>query len=474
MALIRLHLEKKMKIGLINPNRNLKDAAIHIGLGYLASYARQNHMDLEFKLLDTRIARTKDFEEFFSQSYKLFAFTASGQVFDEAVEMAEKLKQSYPESLICIGGSYTSTEKERCLAGYPFDFAIYGEGEETFSELIDYIKGERKIESIRGLIYKNESGQIHVNAPRSLISNIDQISFPAYDLFQMKRYPQHRLTTSRGCPYNCVFCNSASIWTNRWRKRSPENIISEIKFLLKHYGRKTIVFNDDSFNIGPKRVIDFCNLLIEKKLNIIWSTSIRLDIVTQEIANLMKRSGCYNVSVGIESANDKVLTQMNKYTTNKKIYMGIQILRKAGIDVMGQFMIGNPGDTLDSVKESIEFAKTSNLTGVEFYTALPYRDSLLWDYIEEHGKLLTDAEPYTYHNISPRIIFETPEFNYKDRLKAIELAAKSGFYHALTHDARNVYVDGGRIMALSFQKLLKGKSGNKIYLGLRKVYGKIK
>lgn len=474
MALIRLHLTKKMKIGLINPNRDLKDAAIHLGLGYLASYARQHHLDLEFNLLDTRIAKTKDFEEFFSQSYKLFAFTASSQVFEEAVEMAEKLKQSYPESLICIGGSHASTEKERCLANQPFDFAIYGEGEQTFSELIDYVKGERTLESIKGLIYKDKTGQIHVNTSRPLISNIDQIPFPAYDLFQMKRYPQHRLTTSRGCPFNCVFCNSSSLWTNRWRKRSPENILAEIKFLIKHYGKRTIVFNDDSFNIDAKRVIEFCNLLIAKKLNLIWSTSIRVDLVTQEIADLMYKSGCYNVSIGIESANNEVLKSMNKNTTKEKIYSGIQFLRKAKIDVMGQFMIGNPGDTLESVEESIEFAKTSNLTGVEFYTALPYRDSLLWEYVAEHGKLLTDVEPHNYHNISPRIIFETPEFTHEDRLKAIGLATKNGFYHALTHDARNVYVDGGRVMALSLQKILKGKVGNKLYLGLRKAYRKMK
>ncbi len=474
MALVRLHLSKKMKIGLINPNRNLKDAAIHLGLGYLASYARQQHLDLEFNLLDTRIARNKDFEEFFSQSYKLFAFTASSQVFDEAVEMAEKLKQSYPESLICIGGSHASTEKERCLADYPFDFAIYGEGEQTFSELIDHVKGERILDSIKGLVYKDKSGQIHVNLPRALITNVDQIPFPAYDLFQMKRYPHHRLATSRGCPYNCVFCNSSSLWTNKWRKRSPENILAEIKFLIKHYGKRTIVLNDDSFNIDAKRVIEFCNLLIEKKLNLIWTTSIRVDLVTQEVADLMRKSGCYNLSVGIESANDEVLKQMNKNTTKEKIYAGIQILRKAGIDVTGQFMIGNPGDTLETVAESIEFAKTSNLTGVEFYTALPYRGSLLWEFVEEHGNLLTDAEPYTYHNISPRIIFETPEFSYDDRLKAIGMATKNGFYHALTQDNRNLIVDGGRVMALSFQQVLKGKVGNKLYLGLRKAYRKMK
>ena len=463
-----------MKIGLINPNQNLKDAAIHLGLGYLASYARLHHLDLEFKLLDTRIAKRKDFESFFTQSYDLFAFTASSQVFDEALEMAEKLKQSYPDTPICIGGSHASTEKERCLSNHPFDFAIYGEGEQTFSELISHFKGQKTLESISGLIYIDEENQIRINSPRGLISNIDEIPLPAYDLFEMKRYPQHRMTTSRGCPFNCVFCNSYSLWTNKWRKRSAVHLLAEIKFLIKNYGKKTLIFNDDSFNIDAKRVIEFCHLLIDSKLDILWSTSIRVDLVTQEMADLMRKSGCYNVSIGIESANNEVLEQMNKNTTKEKIFDGIQILRKSGIDVMGQFMIGNPGDTLESVTESIEFAKTSNLTGVEFYTALPYRDSLLWEFVEEQGKFLTDDEPYTYHNLSPRIIFDTDEFSYEDRLKAIQLAYKEGFYHALSHDDKNWLVDGGRATAQVIQKQFKGKLGNKIYLGLRNTYRKLK
>ncbi|MCP4551276.1 MAG: radical SAM protein [Bacteroidetes bacterium] len=363
-------------------------------------------------------------------------------------------------------------KSDACL--YPFDFAVYGEGEQTFSELIAYIKGEKKLTTINGLIYKDELGNVRMNTARPLIPQINEIPFPAYDLFEMNRYPQHRMTTSRGCPFECVFCNSSSLWTNKWRKRSPENIIAEIKFLLQNYGQKTLVFNDDSFNIDAKRVFRFCNLLIEEKLGILWSTSIRVDLVTQEVANIMYRSGCYNVSIGIESANNEVLKLMKKHTTKEKTYDGIQILRKAGIDVMGQFMIGNPGDTLKSIKESIEFANNSNLTGVEFYTALPYRDSLLWDFVEKHGKLLTEAESYTYHNINPRIIYETSEFTYKDQLEAIDIATKNGYYYALTHDEKKWLVDSGRVIAQIFQKILKGKWGNQIYLGLRKAYHKWK
>jgi len=463
-----------MDIGLINPNKILKHAAVHLGIGYIASYARANHKDLNIKFLDTRIAKETEINTFLNTKFDLVGITSSSQVFLEAVEIGNKIKNIFPNTPICIGGSHTSTTKEECLDGFPFDYAIYGEGEISFSELIGHLKNKVDISTINGLIYKNASGEIIKNPPREIIKDIDSIPFPAYDLFNMSKYPQHRITTSRGCPFNCVFCNSHSLWTNKWRKRSTENLIEEIKILISKYKRKSFVFNDDSFNIDAKRVINFCDELINQNLNIIWSTSARVDLITPEMAMKMKQSGCYDISIGIESANNEVLKKMNKNTTKEKISNGIKILRNAGIDVMGQFMIGNPGDTLDTIKESIEFAKMSELTGVEFYTALPYKDTLLLKYVKEHGKLLVDVESYKYHTIVPRIIYETPDFSYDDRLKAIELAKENGYYDALSKDKKVWMLDIGRNVAKNMQRMLAGKLGNKIYLWLRNFYRKIK
>ncbi|MCD4769187.1 MAG: B12-binding domain-containing radical SAM protein [Bacteroidales bacterium] len=459
-----------MDIGLINPNRGLKYAAVHIGIGYIASYARANHKDLSIKVLDTRVSEEKKTDAFLNTQYDLIGITSSSQVFLEAVEIANRIKKIFPDTPICIGGSHPSTVREESLQDFPFDYAIFGEGEISFSELIGYLKNRVDISTINGLIYKSASGSIIMNPPREIIKDIDNIPFPAYDLFNMSGYPQHRITTSRGCPFNCVFCNSHSLWTNKWRKRSTENLIEEIKILISRHKRKSFVFNDDSFNIDARRVVNFCNELIKQKVNIIWSTSVRVDLITPEMATKMKQSGCYNVSIGVESANNEVLKRMNKKTTKEKISDGINILRNAGIDVMGQFMIGNPGDNLETVKESVEFAKMSNLTGVEFYTALPYKDTLLWEYIKEHGRLLVDVESYEYHTIVPRIIYDTPEFTYNDRLRAIELAVENGFYNALGKDEKIWMLDVGKNIAKNLQRILTGDFGNKIYLWLRDLY----
>lgn len=137
---------------------------------------------------------------------------------------------------------------------------------------------------------------------------------------------------------------------------------------------------------------------------------------------------------------------------------------------MGQFMIGNPGDTLRTVKESIQFAKQSDLNGVEFYTTLPYKDTEVWEFVNKSGKWLTDKPGYEYHQVEPRIIYETPEFTYSERLEAIDLARKNGYYHALSSDHRFALLDIGKSAAKFFQKMFGGRIGNRIYLFLRDFY----
>ena len=463
-----------MKIGLINPNKVIKYPGIHIGLGYLASYAMKQDNTLHFQLLDTRIDSAKEQENFLNTKFDLLGITATSQVFDEALEISTKYNSNFPDVPICIGGAHVSTVKSDVLKHKPFDFAISGEGEETFYELIKYVKGKFDVNLITGLFYRNQLSEIVANPARAVIQNIDEIPFPAFELFKMNKYPQHRLTTSRGCPFNCVFCNSRSIWTNKWRKRSAQNIIDEITFLINKYGNKPFVFNDDSFNIDLKRVHEFCDKLIATKLNPIWSTSIRVDRIDEEIAKKMKASGCYCVSIGIESANNDVLKLMSKHITKEKIYDGIQLLRKTGIDVTGQFMIGNPGDTLQTIKESIDFANNSNLSGVEFYTALPYPDSDLYTFVMEHGKMLTDVDCSQYHKINPRVVYETPEFPYDDKIKAINLAIEAGYYHALLTDKKNWLFDFTKDFTKLVLKITGPKLGNNIYLFLRKIYNSFK
>ncbi len=459
-----------MKIGLINPNKEIKESAVHLGLAYIASYTLKYNENVEFKILDTRVNNSKEITNFLNTKFSLIGITASSQVFSEAVDLADIIKNNFPLTSICIGGPHASIIKKEILKNYPFDFAVIGEGEKTFLELIRYLNNEISLYEIKGLIFKNRNGEIVENDTRELIKNLDEIPFPKYELFPMNKYPNHRIITSRGCPFNCVFCNSKTIWTNKWRKRTAENIINEIIFLISKFKRKTFSFNDDCFNIDLKRINKFCDSIMEKKLNIIWGASIRIDYIKKEIAAKMKKSGCYNVNIGIESGNNEVLKNINKNLSKEQISEGVKIIRNEGIDVMGQFMIGNPGDNIYTIKESIDFAKNIGLTGAEFYLALPYPQTKLWDFVNEQGNFLTDKDFTRYFEVEPRIIFETPEFSFSDRLKAIEMAKTAGFYNVQNKDKKSWILSLGKAIAQKIQSIASPSLGNKIYVYLRKIY----
>lgn len=456
-----------MNIGLIFPNKDRRYKTVHLGLAYLASYALTQHTDVNFQVLDTRVATKKETKKFFSSTFDLIGITVFSPVYYEVIEIFNKIKHNNKNIPICLGGPYVTTIKEEIFIKTPVDFAVVGEGEITFSELISYIKGQKELKDIKGLIYKDHEERIITNPSREHIKDLNEIKFPAYDIFPMEKYPLHRMVTSRGCPYACVWCNSSSIWNKTYRQRDVENVVSEIEFLIKNYEKKIFVFGDNSFNINLNWVERFCDLLLEKNIQILWSASIRADIMTQNLANKMKEAGCYNVAVGIESANNEILSKINKATSIEKITAGIKIMKNAGIEVLSQYVIGSPFETLETVKESIEFAKNSESDYSNFYTVLPFKGTSQWDYVQKNGIFL-EKEIHDFHTVNPRIVFETPEFPYKDRLEAIRLVKKEGFYS--NKDKKSWFFDFAKETSRKIQHLLPPSLGERIYMILKSVY----
>ncbi|MCD4732327.1 MAG: B12-binding domain-containing radical SAM protein [Bacteroidales bacterium] len=456
-----------MKIGLIFPNKDRRYKTVHLGLGYLAAFARKNHSDLEFQVLDTRVASSKETDQFFNTSFDLIGITVFSPVYFEVIQVFNRIKKIDAKIPVCLGGPYVTTIKDEIFEKTPAEFAVYGEGEITFSELLFHLKGQRDIKDIDGLMYQSDSGEINTNPARKQIQDIDNLSLPAYDLFPMDRYPLHRMVTSRGCPYSCAFCNSSSIWSGSWRKRSPINIIEEIEYLIENYGKKIFVFGDNSLNIDMARIDELCDLLIDKKTKILWSASIRADKITQPLANKMKQAGCYNVAIGIESANNEILSKIDKQITIEDITEGIKIFKQAGIEVLGQFVIGSPHDTLETVQESFDYAKSSECDFVNFYSVLPFKGTPQWEYVSENGRFFTEVI-HDFHSINPRIVFETPEFSYDDRLKAINIAKKEGFYS--NSDKKNWWFDVAKESSRKMQNMLPDEVGEKLYMLMKSIY----
>lgn len=456
-----------MRIGLIFPNKDRRYKTIHLGLAYLAAYAREQHHDLEFHVLDTRVATPAETRRFFGTAFDLIGITVYSPVYYEVISIFNRIKKADSSVRICLGGPYVTTIKEEIFKETPADFAVIGEGEVTFSELIECIKGKRVPEEISGLMYMDVDGKVRTNPVREKIQDLNKLPVPAYDLFPMHRYPLHRLVTSRGCPYACAWCNSSSIWDRSIRMMNAEKMILEVEYLIKNYGKKIFVFGDNSFNIDLQRVEAFCELLLRKKLEILWSVSLRADNMNQELAYKMRRAGCYNVAIGVESANNKILEKIGKGTKIENISAGIKMLKKAGIEIMSQYVIGNPGETLETIKESIEYARASGCDYTNFYTVLPFKGTAQWEYVKEHGTFFCN-EIHNFHTVNPRIVFETPEFPYADRLEAIKLVTKEGYYS--NQDKKNWMFDAAKDISKGIQGLLPKTIGDRIYMILKSIY----
>jgi magnesium-protoporphyrin IX monomethyl ester (oxidative) cyclase len=308
-----------MKIGLVDfgSKRIIMDQNIpHLGLAYVAAvlelHGHQIHM------LDSNQAGRKVTEEFISNTYDVIGLSATSFTYNQTNEFAAKMRSHNKEAIIVIGGPHVAIGMETVLDSPSFDYAVCGEGEYTMLDLVTILEKSRQpkcddLYAIKGLIFRDK-GKPVATPRRQRINSLDELPFPAFHLLQMEHYGFYPLLTSRGCPFGCSFCSIKAIWGTLWTHRSVDNIIQEIEYARGklHWEKKPFNLIDDSFNVVPKRVMEFCERLIESGLNILWfSSGFRADRVPYELACKMKESGCIGVSVGIESSNDETLKRRN-------------------------------------------------------------------------------------------------------------------------------------------------------------------
>ena len=414
-----------MKIGLIDTIDKAMDGnGPNVAIAALSGYLCESHHQVG--ILDLFHSDLKEQERFYKKPWDLVGISASSFDFPVGLQVAREIKRRNRVPIV-FGGPHTSVARGEILKDPLIDYGIYGEGEVPLLSLANLLERERipgsaKLGEIRGLIFRN-GPEIIVNPPQPRISDLNILPLPAYHLFPMHRYSEHNISTSRGCPYSCVYCASGAILGKKWIGKSPEKIVEEIEFLLCKFGKKVIVIVDDSFNLDIERVKRFCRILLERKLGISWlmMAGIRADRVDLEMLSLMRESGCMELGVGIESANPTVLNNVEKGETIEDIDNGIRLIKKAGFLVSGSLMIGNPGDTLETVKESMEYAISRGIDRVYVYHALPFPNTKLWEYVENNGRFLNrDYCNYDKHLREP--VFETPEFSRSDRVKAYQMA----------------------------------------------------
>lgn len=425
-----------MKILLINPPQIFSKMQVAasvippLGLLYLASFLREKGH--EISLLDavveapdkiTKIGRGMyirglNFEDIVKRIGKKIEVVCISNLFSFAfpvvVELVENIKKTFSSIKVILGGAHPSALPKLCLEHSKADFVVISEGELSTSKLLEYLEKKMNVEEIDGIAYRNGK-KIIVNPKKSFIKDIDSLPFPARDIVDWEKYyavheahgpTQERWTpilSSRGCPFECTFCTS-KLWNRGFRARSPKNVVDEVKHCIKEYGITEFHFEDENMTLDNKRVKEICQKIIDEKLKIKWQTpnGIRASVTDNKTLDLMKRSGCYHITVAPESGSERVLNQIiRKRQDLKKVTSVVKHASKLGLKTAAFFVIGLPGETVKDLKLTIEYAcklAKIGLDEVAFSNFVPLPGSELFELLQKQGKLKGDW--FSYATIS--------------------------------------------------------------------------
>ncbi len=319
--------------------------------------------------------------------------TATTPAIYDAYEVARMVKGINPDCRVVIGGPHVSfTARQTLRECKAMDAVIMREGEITFRELVQAWDRGLPLKRTAGLAFRCNGG-IAKNPARPFIKNLDTLPFPAWEKLPMEKYNMNgrrfgMVMTSRGCPYDCIFCSSSQLCGKIWRARSPENVVSELK-LLYDSGIKEIEFMDDTFTLNNKRAEGICDAIIREGLDITWTCSSRVNTINKGLAKKLKRAGCHTVYFGIESGSQEILDMIGKGISLEQSRKAVRIARDTGLSTLGSFILGLPGETLKSISRTVRFAKGLGLGFAQFTTATPYPGTKLYTWAKSRGLLKT-------------------------------------------------------------------------------------
>lgn len=333
------------------------------------------------------------------------------------LDAVKKAKEICPNITTVAKGAAFLTLGEKIVSEHnELDFGILGEAENTLKDILD----NKPKNNILGIYYK-ENDEVKFTGKRPFIEDLDSLPFPARHLVNNNIYRrpdnnkvQATIKVSRGCPFHCFFCLATPVSGAKVRRRSPENIVAEIRECVEKYNIKNFLFWSDIFNIDKDWTMKLCQAIIDSGLKITWSANTRADTADYEMAKMMYKSGCRLVSIGVESGSQYMLEKMGKKITLNDVRRTVKVFKKAKIRIYNYFVIGLPWETEETVEETIKFAIELNSDFISFYTATPLPGSRFYDYALEHNlfdKETSFENAYYYpavntHNLTRERVFE--------------------------------------------------------------------
>jgi anaerobic magnesium-protoporphyrin IX monomethyl ester cyclase len=366
------------RYSILEPYSLLQMGALLKSQGHQVDLIDLNGFDLAWKDLEDRARR-------FNPEAALFRFTPT--TFDHDMRTASTVKASAPGAKT-IGVCWTlRTLAREVLSQAPdLDFYIRQEYEVVAPDLAMALQEGRSLDSVDGIAYRH-GGEILINPDARPLEDYDSLPIPAFDLLpSLEPYfvtapagrPYTILYTSKGCPFKCSFCTVAG---TKWRPKSAEKTMEELIFLKRNYGIRTVSFFDETFTLDKKRVQRLCDALISEDLDIRWYCNTRAHLVDLDLLKRMRQAGCRGISYGIESGSQSILDHADKCVTTEQARNAIAWARQARIKTFASFILGLPGETWDTVRETIDFVSQTMPNSAEFNVAVPYPGTKLYEIV---------------------------------------------------------------------------------------------
>jgi anaerobic magnesium-protoporphyrin IX monomethyl ester cyclase len=434
-----------MKILLVNPfgsnwiegSKDKTMAAVRMaptGILSIAAYLMKNGTDVDIyncngPVQDTGIRELMN--RINSVRPDIIGFTSTTSGFMDAYRQAEIIKKTVPGIKIVFGGVHVSALRENILEGFPcIDFLITGEGEKAMAELAE----GGKPDTIQGLIFR-DGAEIRSNGLRTDLCELDELPFPAYKklegfpeaykapLFNYPKAPSATIISSRGCPYQCSYCDR-SVFRRSFRFNSAEYLYEHMVFLKKEFGVRHIFFYDDLFTFHRKRIEDFCGLLREKPLQMTFNCAVRVGHIDGPLLKMLKSAGCWMVSLGIESGDPELLARHKSNADLNEMKSSIKLIQKCGLRAKGLFMMGLPGETEKTIKKTADFILDLELDDMNMTKFTPFPGSPIYKTVREEGEFNEKWELMNCLNF----VFVPKGIESKERLDELYNAFIKRFY----------------------------------------------
>ncbi len=319
----------------------------------------------------------------------LIGLTATTPSFESASRMAKELRARAPSARILLGGAHVTCAAEAAMGCGFFDVGVLGEGEDTIVELAEHLSegSFTGLEEVRGIIYPHGK-EFRRTPSRPFIQDLDSLPYPAYHLLpsldhyhptpaSYRKLPVGIMMTSRGCPFQCTFCDR-SIFGNITRFHGTERVLAEVEWMLNDLGAQEIRFFDDTFTLKRDRAAAICAGLRERGLKFPWTCLTAVKAVTPELLKEMKAAGCWQVLYGLESGDDRMLKLLGKGNSVEANRNAVRWAKEAGLEIRGDFIVGTPGETMESLEKTLQFTLESGLDYAHFNKFTPFPGTELY------------------------------------------------------------------------------------------------